>query len=293
MTEKNCNLCARKCNVSRVDKMGYCGAALNPKLAKASLHFGEEPCVTGKNGSGTVFFSGCSLGCVFCQNNSISNGKIGKEVTVNRLAEIFRELEESGAENINLVTPTHYVDAILSALDIYKPAIPIVYNSGGYDTEETILRLKDYVDVYLMDFKYFDNQRAVKYSKAENYPETVKKALLAAAKNVGFGCEYNINGVMQKGLIVRHLIMPLGTNDAVSVIKWCNENLPFAVFSLMSQYTPIGKSERFPELNRKITQREYNKVLDELENSDFSKIYVQDLSSATDEYIPDFDLSGI
>lgn len=265
----------------------------NPILAKACLHYGEEPCITGKNGSGTIFFSGCSLGCVFCQNKDISHGRFGKEVTITRLAEIFKELEMQGAENINLVTPTHYADAIIEALKIYKPNIPIVYNSSGYDDENTIRKLKDFVDVYLIDFKYFDDNRALKYSKADNYSDTAKKALLTAAQNLDFKCEYNEDGKMLKGMIIRHLIMPQGTNDAIKIIDWCNENLSFAVFSLMSQYTPVTDLSDFPDINRKITKREYEKVIEKLVNTDFSEIYCQDLSSSTSEMIPDFNLSGI
>ena len=264
-----------------------------PVLAKACLHFGEEPCITGKNGSGTIFFSGCSLGCVFCQNNDISHGKIGRKITVNRLAEIFKELEYKGAENINLVTPTHYVDSIIEALEIYKPKIPIVYNSSGYDEVKTIEKLKDYIDVYLIDFKYYDDNRALKYSKALNYSETAKKALITAAENLSWKCEYKENGMMKKGLIIRHLIMPQGTNDAIKVIEWCNDNLSFAVFSLMSQYTPVTDLSDFPDINRKITKREYEKVIEKLVDTDFSEIYCQDLSSSTSEMIPDFNLSGI
>lgn len=293
MCENLCNLCARQCNINRDSLLGYCKMPKNPVLAKACLHFGEEPCITGKNGSGTVFFSGCSLGCVFCQNDVISHAKKGKEVTINRLADIFKELENLGAENINLVTPTHYVDAIIEALKIYKPNIPIVYNSSGYDDEQTIERLKNYVDIYLMDFKYYSDDRAMKYSNAPNYSSTVKKALLTAAKNVNNELLFDENNVMRKGLIIRHLIMPQGTNDAINIIKWCNQNLSFATFSLMSQYTPVTDLSNYKEINRRITKREYEKVLYELEDSDFPVIYSQDLSSSTNEMIPDFDCLGI
>lgn len=288
-----CNLCARRCNINRTDMSGYCKMPKNPVLAKACLHFGEEPCITGAGGSGTVFFSGCSLGCVFCQNSNISHNRFGKEITTERLAEIFKQLELQGAENINLVTPTHFVDAIIDALEIYRPNIPIVYNSSGYDDVKTIKKLRNYIDVYLIDFKYYDEGRALRYSKAENYTSAVKNALSAAAENVNFKCEFNDNDVMTKGLIIRHLIMPQGTNDAINIINWCNENLSFAAFSLMSQYTPVTDLSSYPEINRRITKREYEKVFNKLIYSDFSIIYSQDLSSSTDEMIPDFDLSGI
>lgn len=265
----------------------------NPVLAKACLHFGEEPCITGHNGSGTIFFTGCSLGCVFCQNHDISHKHKGKEVTATRLSQIFKELESKGAHNINLVTPTHFVDSIIEALEIYKPSIPIVYNSSGYDDEDAIKKLKNYVDIFLMDFKYFDDSRAKKYSNSPNYSKTAMSALLAAAENVQFKCAYDENNIMTSGLIIRHLIMPQGTNDAIKIIDWCNDNLSFAVFSLMSQFTPVTDLSDYPEINRTITKREYNKVLDKLLEADFSTIYTQDLASSTCEMIPNFDFEGI
>ncbi len=290
-----CAICPRKCNANRSNDIGYgyCKMPEKPMLAKAGLHYGEEPCISGESGSGTVFFSGCSLKCVFCQNKDISQNGKGKIISIKRLAEIFKELEFLGAENINLVTPTHYSKAIIEALDIYRPKIPIVYNTSGYEDVDALDMLKDYIDVYLVDYKFFDNSRANKYSKSLDYNYIVQKALLKISSNLNYKCEYNSSGIMTKGLIIRHMIMPLGTNDSLRIIDWCKNNIPFAVFSLMSQYTPIEEFKNFPELNRKITKREYEKVISKISIKDFSEIYIQELSSATIDFIPNFDFSGI
>ena len=290
-----CNACARKCNAKRNDDngFGYCRMPLSPVLAKACLHFGEEPCISGSNGSGTVFFSGCTLKCVFCQNYDISHKGKGKTVSVERLADIFKELEEKGAHNINLVTPTHYAYAVMNALDIYRPSVPIVYNSSGFDSRKTLKDLKDYIDIYLMDFKFMSDDRAIKYADARAYADTAKSAIIQAAENIDKRCIFDENGMLKKGLIIRHLIMPQGTNDALNIIKWSNENVPFAVFSLMSQYLPCGDAAKYKELTRKITKREYEKVVSAFDDTDFEIVYTQSLSSSTNEYIPDFDLSGI
>lgn len=289
-----CNLCPRKCNLERNNDIGngYCKMPLLPVIARAGLHFWEEPCISGTNGSGTIFFSGCSLGCVFCQNNEISHKNFGKKVSVERLAEIFKELENKGAHNINLVNPTHYLDAIEEAIKIYKPNIPIVYNSSGFDTEAQIKRASKFTDIFLMDYKYRSNERARKYSKAESYPEIAEKAILKCAEII----KENVidkNGIMQKGLIIRHLILPQGTNDAIEVVKWVENNVPWAFLSLMSQYTPCGDLTDYKEINRKITHREYNKVLDFASQTKIDNILTQELSSSTAEYIPPFNLEGV
>ena len=264
---------------------------LLPVAARAALHFWEEPCISGKNGSVTVFFTGCNLDCAFCQNYEVSHLKKGKPITYERLADIFRELEEAGAHNINLVCPSHYVGAIIRALDIYKPKIPVVYNSGGYDTPENIRALKDYADIFLMDLKYLNPDRAKKYSGAENYPEyavsAVKQAYLQQPE-----CVFK-NGIMQKGVIVRHLLLPLGTREAIAVFDWVRENTPNAYFSIMSQYTPCGRAEQYPEINRRVTKREYEKVLAYICNTDFRNVYIQERNSSDEKYIPPFDLAGV
>lgn len=287
-----CHQCPRGCNIDRAERLGYCKSPELPKIARAGLHFWEEPCISGQNGSGTVFFSGCSLGCVFCQNEEISHKNYGKTVTLERLAEIFRELEDKGAHNINLVNPTHYVHAISEAVKLYRPKIPIVYNSGGYDTVETIQKASDFVDIFLMDMKYRSVDRALKYSKAADYPNVSEKAILRCAE-IAKNNVYDENEIMQKGLIIRHLILPQGTRDAISVIDWVDKNVPWAVLSLMSQYTPHGDLTEYNEINRKITQREYDKVLDRAADSGIESIFTQELNSSNSKFIPPFDLSGV
>ena len=289
-----CNLCPRKCSAERTDEQnikGICKMPLLPRVARATLHFWEEPCISGTNGSGTVFFSGCPLKCVFCQNFSLSKDGFGEIVSVERLAEIFRELEQKGANNINLVTPTHYVHAIIKALEIYKPNIPIVYNSGGYDSVEALKALENYIDIYLLDLKYMSSERAKRYSLAYDYPTVSKNAILEAYRQKS--TPVIENGIMKSGVIVRHLILPQGTNDAINVFNWVKDNLPNAYFSIMSQYVPCGNLEKYPEINRKITRREYEKVLNHICSTDFNNCYFQELSSSSKDYIPDFDLTGI
>ena len=289
-----CNLCPRKCNAVRTDfenQNGFCKAPLLPKIARAGLHFWEEPCISGEKGSGTIFFSGCSLNCVYCQNYDVSHKSFGKTVSYERLAEIFRELEDLGAHNINFVTPTHYIHAIKKALDIYKPSIPIIYNSGGYDSVEALKSLEGYVDIYLMDLKYLLNERAFKYSSAKDYPQVAVNAILEAYRQAE-DCEFK-DGIMQKGLIIRHLLMPQGTNQAIEVFNWVKENTPKAYFSMMSQYTPLANLSEFPEINRKVTRREYEKVLSVICESQFKNCYFQELSSSSEKYIPNFNLEGV
>ena len=289
-----CNLCPRRCNAERTENKnigGFCKMPSTIKIARAALHFGEEPCISGKNGSGTVFFSGCSLGCVYCQNAVISAQGFGERVSDVRLAEIFQELEEIGAHNINLVTPTHYIDAIISALQIYKPNIPIVYNSSGYETQEAIKLLSDYIDIFLLDFKYISSEKAYRYSNAANYPVIAQKAIKTACDIKGEPTFKN--GIMQSGVIIRHLLLPASTNDAIKIFDWVRGNTPNAFLSLMSQYIPLFKAESFKEINRKITKREYDKVLNYIIESGFENCYFQDLSSATKQEIPDFDLKGV
>ena len=256
----------------------------NPKIARADLHFWEEPCISGQNGSGTIFFSGCSLSCVYCQNYEISHQNKGRVITVEQLADIMRELENKGAHNINFVNPTHYFEAIKNALKIYKPSIPLVYNSGGYDRAENIK--EDIFDIYLMDLKYVSPEKAEKYSLAADYFEFASSAIKAAynqRKTV-----IDENGIMQSGVIVRHLVLPFGTREAMAVIDWVSENTPDAYFSLMSQYLPCGKADEFKELNRKITKREYEKVLEHLYTKPLNNVFIQDYSSSDKKYIPDF-----
>ncbi len=287
-----CNLCPRKCGAIRTESHnigGVCGMSYRLTAALATLHFWEEPCISGKEGSGTIFFSGCQLKCVFCQNKQISHFGFGKEITPNRLAEIFRELAEKGANNINLVSPTPYVPLIIEALDIYKPSIPIVYNSSGYETPETLEMLKDYVDVYLLDIKYFNSLNAKKFSGAEDYPCVVKITVNKALELVGEPI-FDKRGIMMRGVILRHLLMPSATNDAIDIMKWVKDNELPVMFSLMNQYTVMPDMPK--PINRKVTNREYNKVLEVMQNLEIEG-YVQENTSSDIKYIPKFNLSGI
>ncbi len=289
-----CNLCPRKCGAIRTEKEninGFCKMPLLPKVARAALHFGEEPIISGENGSGTVFFSGCSLKCVFCQNEVISHGGQGIEISYERLAQIFKELEEKGANNINLVSPTHYVNAIIKALDIYRPNIPIVYNSSGYESVETLRLLKDYVDVYLIDFKYIDSKKAADYSFAPDYPQIAEKAVIECINQKGSAVIQN--GIMKSGVIVRHLLLPSSTRDAIKIFDFVKDNASDAYLSLMGQYVPLYGAQKFPEINRKITKREYEKVCDYIISSAFQNCFVQELSSAVTDYIPQFNGQGV
>ncbi len=262
-------------------------------VARAARHDWEEPCISGTNGSGTVFFSGCSLGCVFCQNMEISGNGFGKEISDERLTEIFDELISQGVHNINLVNPTHYAERLAKVLSKYKSKVPIVYNSGGYEKVETLKKLEGLIDIYLPDLKYINPDRSKKYSLAENYFDFAAPAIKEMIRQTG-SAVIDENGIMQRGTIIRHLILPKNTNQSVQIIKWLSENVPLDTYiSLMSQYTPIVHNEKYPELNRQITEREYEKVLDALENSGFYNCFVQQLDSANGKFIPKFDLSGI
>lgn len=289
-----CSLCPRKCNAERSEtenSAGYCKMPLLPRVARAALHFWEEPSISGENGSGTVFFSGCSLDCVYCQNYEVSHGGFGKTVSFERLADIFKMLEQSGAHNINLVTPTHFVTSVIKALDIYKPEIPVIYNSGGYDCPETLKMLNGYIDIFLMDLKYLSSERAGLYSGADNYPEYATASIKQAYK-MQPECVFD-GGIMQKGLIVRHLLLPQGTREAISVFEWVRQNTPKAFFSIMSQYLPCGRANKYPKINRRVTAREYDKVMDYICESDFENVYIQERESSDEKYIPPFDLSGV
>lgn len=262
-----------------------------PKVARATLHFWEEPCISGKNGSGTVFFSGCALRCVYCQNREISHEGNGIVVSYQRLADIMKELEEQGAENINLVTPSHMVPAILKALSLYRPKIPIVYNSGGYDLPDTLRLLDGIVDIYLFDLKYITPEKASLYSQAENYPSVAKAAILEGVRQQKHA-QFQ-NGMMKKGVIVRHLLLPQSTREAIAVFDWVRQNAPSAFFSMMSQYIPCGQACTMPPIDRRVTAREYDKVVDYMATTGFEQVYVQERASASSRYIPSFDGSGV
>ena len=289
-----CKLCPRECGAERLDDSGkgYCHQGTLPKVARIAPHFWEEPCISGERGSGAIFFSGCVMSCVFCQNSKISTGGYGKIISVKELSEHIRRLEDMGVHNINLVSPTPYIESIIECFEIYKPKIPIVYNTGGYEKVETLQRLDGIVDIYLPDMKYARGDVAKKYSNAEDYPETALKAISEMVRQTG-DPEFDGKGMMKKGTIVRHLILPQNTKNSIMVLDLLKEHFGDEILvSLMAQYTPLGNAERFPEINRKITSREYAKVLEHFEETGLDG-FVQELSSAKKDYVPEFDVSLI
>ena len=287
-----CNACPRGCNVDRKVSLGYCKSPEKFKLARASLHYWEEPCISGKNGSGAIFFSGCNLGCVFCQNYEISHGCKGVEVSDDDLVRIMKRLVDEGANNINFVNPTHYSLQLLRVLEKYKPPVPIVYNTSGYDSVETLKMLDGAVDIYLPDFKYIRPDKALKYSKAEDYPQVAEEALAEMKRQVGDDV-FDENGIMQRGMIIRHLVLPSNTNSSISALDYLAENFGDTYISVMAQYVPCGDLTEYKEINRRLTQREYDKVVNHIFDLGLQKIFVQELESAVTDYIPDFDLTGV
>lgn len=287
-----CNACPRGCNVDRQNTLGYCKSPEKFKLARASLHYWEEPCISGKNGSGAIFFSGCNLGCVFCQNYEISHGCKGVEVSDDKLIDIMKRLVDEGANNINFVNPTHYSLQLLRVLEKYKPPVPIVYNTSGYDSVETLKMLDGAVDIYLPDFKYIRPEKALKYSKAEDYPQVAEEALAEMKRQVGDDV-FDENGIMQRGMIIRHLVLPSNTNSSISALDYLAENFGDTYISVMAQYVPCGDLIEYKEINRPLTQREYDKVVNHIFDLGLQKIFVQELEAASDEFIPDFDFTGV
>ena len=287
-----CNACPRGCNVDREVSLGYCKSPEKFKLARASLHYWEEPCISGKNGSGAIFFSGCNLGCVFCQNYEISHGCKGVEVSDDDLVRIMKRLVDEGANNINFVNPTHYSLQLLRVLEKYKPPVPIVYNTSGYDSVETLKLLDGAVDIYLPDFKYIRPDKALKYSKAEDYPQVAEEALAEMKRQIGDDV-FDENGIMQRGMIIRHLVLPSNTNSSISALDYLAENFGDTYISVMAQYVPCGDLTEYKEINRRLTQREYDKVVNHIFDLGLQKIFVQELESAVTDYIPDFDLTCV
>lgn len=285
-----CSCCPRRCNIDRSEHLGFCQSPEKFRLARAALHFWEEPCISGKNGSGTVFFSGCNLKCVFCQNSEISRDNKGIEVSDSKLIEVFEKLIEQGAENINLVNPTHYALRLANVLSKWKCPVPVVYNSSGYEEVETLKALDGLVDIYLPDLKYIRNDKALRYSKANDYFEKASATLFEMRRQV----EDTFDGDMMKsGMIIRHLILPQNTNSSIEILRFIKENFDDTYVSLMAQYTPCNDLSDYPEIDRKITKREYEKVLGfALENS-FEKLFVQELTSADKSFIPPFDFTGV
>lgn len=292
-----CTLCPKNCHAKRAQgQLGYCGQTEELKLARAALHMWEEPCISGENGSGTVFFSGCTLGCVYCQNHVISQGQAGKIITVDRLSEIFLELQEQGANNVNLVTPTHYVPQIIEALNIAKEQglfLPIVYNTSGYEKLETLKLLEGYVDIYLPDLKYKSAVLSKKYSRCADYFPVTSKAIEEMVRQVGTPI-IDSNGIMQKGVIVRHLVLPGLTGDSKAVIRYLYETYGNTIYiSMMNQYTPLATIERYPELNRKITDAEYDTLVEYAISLGVENGFIQEGETAMESFIPGFDAQGV
>lgn len=290
-----CNICPRKCGVRRGDSAaGFCRSPGVAMVSRAAPHYGEEPCISGTRGSGTVFFSGCNLRCVFCQNHEISRGGEGTPVSVAGLRDIFLRLRDSGVYNINLVTPSHYSLVIAEALSGLELGIPVVWNSSGYDSVETLRSLEGLVQIYMPDFKYADPVLAKRWSMAEDYPRVALSAIKEMYRQVG-EFELDDEGIMQKGLLIRHLIMPGAAENTLRVIDAIEDNLPAdkILLSLMSQYTPMPGLEGYPELQRTISMEEYQRCASYLDFSDICYGFSQSPESATEEMIPDFDGTGV
>ena len=284
-----CNLCPRQCNALRTEHSGkgFCGMGTLPVVARIAPHFGEEPCISGTRGSGTVFFSGCTMSCLYCQNETISLKKKGVTVTPKQLADGYRMLEESGVHNINLVTADHFVEAVVKSFEIYRPALPVVYNCSGYTAPKTLSMLDGIVDIYLPDFKYADDVLAMRLSHAPNYVNTATAAIQEMIFQVGTP-QLDDDGMMKKGVIVRQLILPAHTRNSMDVLQILKSRFDRQILvSLMCQYVPFGKAKTDPKLGRKITRREYEKVKKVLYDLELDG-FTQDLSSATEDYIPDW-----
>ena len=290
---EKCEICPHNCKVNRLEgKVGRCKATDKVKIALASVHNFEEPCISGTNGSGTVFFSNCNLKCVFCQNYKISQQGLGKEISIEELADIFIEQQNKKVENINLVTPTMYIYHIIEAIKIARKKglnIPIVYNTNGYENVETIKMLNGYIDIYLPDLKYYDNDLAFKYSGIKNYFENATEAIKEMYNQVGAPV-LDENGIMKKGVIIRHLVLPNNLQNSKDVLKWINDNIDNKVFvSVMAQYFPTHRAKDFPELNRKLTKEEYEEIENFLYSLNLDNGYIQELGEHEEEYVPDFE----
>lgn len=294
---ENCLLCPRKCGINRrTGQTGVCGVSSEIKVARAALHYWEEPCISGKRGSGAVFFSGCSLHCVFCQNREISDGKAGKVISKERLSDIFMELADKGANNINLVTPGQYIPDIVWAVNNAKSRgmkLPIIYNTSGYENVTELKLLEDIVDVYLPDFKYMDSTLSARYSRAKDYPSVAKQALSEMVRQLPDVVIDDATGLIQKGVIVRQLLLPGHVNDAKAVLKYLYDTYHDHVYiSMMSQFTPIALKD-YPEINRTVTRREYERLVDYALEIGITNAFIQEGDVAKDSFIPAFDCEGV
>lgn len=294
---ENCLLCPRKCGINRrTGQTGVCGVSSEIKVARAALHYWEEPCISGKRGSGAVFFSGCSLHCVFCQNSEISDGKEGKVISKERLSDIFIELAGKGANNINLVTPGQYIPDIVWAVNDAKSRgmkLPIIYNTSGYENVTELKLLEGIVDVYLPDFKYMDSTLSARYSRAKDYPSVAKQALSEMVRQQPDVVIDDATGLIQKGVIVRQLLLPGHVNDAKAVLKYLYDTYHDHVYiSMMSQFTPIALKD-YPEINRTVTKREYERLVNYALEIGITNAFIQEGDVAKDSFIPAFDCEGV
>lgn len=294
-----CMLCPRKCGADRErGETGFCRETAAVRVARAALHMWEEPCISGKEGSGTVFFTGCTLRCVYCQNHQISVGDVGKTVSEERLSAIFLELAAKGANNINLVTPTHFVPQIIRALDRAKGQglnLPIVYNTGGYERVETLRMLEGYVDVYLPDLKYLNAEHAGRYSAAPDYPQTAMRAVAEMVRQAGRPV-FDERGIMQKGVIVRHLLLPGCLQDAKQIVEYLYQTYGNQIYmSLMNQYTPLDTldREKYPKLGKKVSRRAYERLVDYAISLGVEQAFIQEGETAKESFIPPFTLEGV
>lgn len=292
----HCTLCPRKCNIDRTaGQTGFCSMPDTVKVARASLHMWEEPCISGSYGSGTVFFTGCNLKCVFCQNHTIAVGGTGKEVTIEALADLFLMLQGENAHNINLVTPSHYAPGIAKAIIRAKEnglTLPIVYNTSGYDSVQTLSLLDGLVDIYLPDFKYVSSTLSAKYSHARDYFDVAKESLHEMMRQVG--TPVFDGNIMQKGIIVRHLVLPGNVADSKDVLKYLYETYGDHIFiSIMNQYTPLPHVAKYPELNRKVTEAEYDEIVNFAIDLGIENGFIQDGETADESFIPEFDFTGL
>lgn len=294
---ENCLLCPRKCGINRsTGQTGVCGVSSEIRVARAALHYWEEPCISGEKGSGAVFFSGCSLHCVFCQNREISDGKAGKVISKERLSDIFLELKAKGANNINLVTPGQYIpDIVWAVRDARRRGmeLPIVYNTSGYEDADELKQLEGIVDVYLPDFKYMDSALSAKYSRAKDYPSVAKQALSEMVRQQPRVVIDDATGLIQKGVIVRQLLLPGHVNDAKAILKYLHDTYQNSIYiSMMSQFTPIALKD-YPEINRTVTRREYERLIDYAIKIGITNAFIQEGNVAKDSFIPAFDCEGV
>ncbi len=290
---EECTLCPRECKVNRnKGEKGFCSQTSDVKIGRSALHYWEEPCISGENGSGTVFFSGCSLRCIYCQNYSLGRGKAGKEIKENALSDVFIKLQEEGAHNINLVTADHFAPHIKdSVIKARKEGltIPVLLNTGGYVSEQTLDILKDVIDIYLVDFKYMNPEIAQNYSNAPDYPEVVKNAICKMVEIVGDPV-FQDDGMLQKGVVVRHLCLPSHTDDSKSIIKYLFETYGTKIlYSIMRQFTPIKTSEKYPQLNRTLAEKEYDEIIDYCIEIGIEDAFIQDDECASESFIPEFE----